>query len=75
MNSDTNIFHFKYTYYICMLNDLRKQKSLLGFFVAVYLMIVLRLKLSKIRKLYAKGKIQKDVSDIYVTMLKEALKI
>ncbi len=75
MNSDTNIFHFKYTYYIVMLNDLREQKTLLGFFVAVYLMVILRIKLAKIRKLYAKGKIQKDVSDIYVTMLKEALKI
>ncbi len=74
MNSDTNIFSFKYVNYIVVLDGLRKEKTLLGFFVAVCLMIVLRIKLSRIRKLYAKGRISKDVFDIYITMLKGALK-
>ena len=74
MNSDTS-FHLKYVYYITELENLRNNKSLFGFFIALWLMVVLRLKLANIRTLYKKGTITKDVSDIYQELLKNALKM
>jgi len=75
MHSDTDIFHLKYILYMTELENLRKNKSLFGFFIAIWFMCVLRLKLANIRTLYKKGTITNDVSDIYQGMLKKALKI
>ena len=75
MHSDTNIFHVKYLFYIGELDNLRKNKSLFGFFIAIFYIVVLRLKLANIRTLYKKGTITKETSDIYQEMLKNSLKL